>query len=87
LKALGYETKLPTTFYSFSKIAVNALTRIQARQWSGKKNITTYAVYPGFCDTDMTKHALGSRSPEIGADSILYVVHTPQNELENGTFY
>jgi NAD(P)-dependent dehydrogenase (short-subunit alcohol dehydrogenase family) len=87
LEALGYDTKSISIIYHFSKIAVNALTRIQARQWSGQKNITTYAVCPGFCDTDMTKHAPGSRSPEIGADSILYVVQTPQNELENGAFY
>ncbi len=60
------------------------LTRTQARQWSGKKNITTYAVCPGFCSTDINPHAPGGRSPELGADSILYLVETPQNELENG---
>ena len=56
-------------------------------QWSGKKNITTYAVCPGFCTTDITRHAPGSRPPELGADSILYLVFTPQDQLENGAFY
>jgi NAD(P)-dependent dehydrogenase (short-subunit alcohol dehydrogenase family) len=63
------------------------LTRTQARQCSGKKNITTYAVCPGFCSTDINQHAPGGRSPELGADSILYLVETLQNELENGEFY
>jgi NAD(P)-dependent dehydrogenase (short-subunit alcohol dehydrogenase family) len=87
LKALGYENEPSTLIYSLSKVAVNALTRIQARQWSGNKNITTYSVCPGFCSTDLSHHAPGSRPPELGADSILYVVDTPQNELENGEFY
>jgi hypothetical protein len=35
----------------------------------------------------MSGYAPGSRSPEIGADSILYLVETPQSELDNGEFY
>ncbi len=53
---------------------------------SGQK-IFIYAVCPGFCATDLNDHATGARSPEIGADSILYVINTPVNELENGAFY
>jgi hypothetical protein len=35
----------------------------------------------------MSKHAPDSRPPELGADSILYVVNTDYNKLENGAFY
>lgn len=35
----------------------------------------------------MSGYAPGSRSPEIGADSILYLVETPQSQLDNGEFY
>lgn len=39
LKTLGYESKSPTIVYKFSKVVLYALSRIQARQWTGKKKI------------------------------------------------
>jgi hypothetical protein len=32
-------------------------------------------------------HHTGSRSTELGAESILYVVKAPKADLENGEFY
>ncbi|CAF2537734.1 unnamed protein product [Rotaria sp. Silwood2] len=84
---LGYNPKSSYLIYSVTKAAVIALTRIEARQWSRAKNVLVLSVCPGFCATDMNKNAPGAHSAELGADSILYVVNTPQNELGNGCFY
>ncbi|UJR12551.1 hypothetical protein I4U23_016727 [Adineta vaga] len=43
------------------------------------------AVCPELCSTDLSNKAEGGRSPEIGADSILYCVYT--EKLENGQFW
>ena len=80
-------TKLPALSYAGSKTALTALTHIQARQWSGAKNVLVVAVCPGYCSTDMNNHGPGSRPPALGAESILYVVNTPKADLENGEFY
>jgi len=87
VETIGYNNRISFLPYGVSKAALIALTRIEARQWSGAKKIFVYAVCPGYCSTDGTKHAPDSRPPELGADSILYVVNTPSDELENGTFY
>ncbi|CAF1241771.1 unnamed protein product [Rotaria sordida] len=87
LKDLGYHNKTNSLIYSISKAALNALTQIEAREWSTSKNLLIVSVSPGFCATDMTQNASNARSPEIGADSILHAVNTSQNELQNGTFY
>ncbi|CAF3185475.1 unnamed protein product [Rotaria sp. Silwood2] len=70
-----------------TKAAVIALTRIEARQCSGTKNVLMLSVCPGFCATDINKNASGARHAKFGADSILYVINAPQCELENGCFY
>jgi NAD(P)-dependent dehydrogenase (short-subunit alcohol dehydrogenase family) len=87
LEKSGYDVKSLSLIYSVSKAAVNSLTRIQARQWSDSKKVLVLSVCPGFCATDMTRHALDARPAELGAESILYVVNIPQNQLENGQFY
>ncbi|CAF0820617.1 unnamed protein product [Rotaria sordida] len=87
LKKAGYPDDLHYLAYGISKAALIALTRVQARQYSDGKNIFMYSVCPGFCNTDINKHAPGTRSPELGADSILYAVNTPNDKLENGAFY
>ena len=79
--------KLPGLSYPGSKTALTALTRIQARQWSGAKNVLLLAVCPGYCSTDLNNHGPGSRPAALGADSILHVVNTPRVDLENGEFY
>jgi len=87
LDDLGYHNKAFTLIYGISKAALNTLTQIEAREWSPIKNLLVLSVSPGFCATDMTEHASNARSPEMGADSILHAIHTPQNQLENGGFY
>ncbi|CAF3249822.1 unnamed protein product [Rotaria sp. Silwood2] len=87
LKKVGYPDDLHYLAYGISKAALIALTRVQARQYSDDKNIFMYSVCPGYCSTDINKHAPGARSPELGADSILYAVNTPNDKLENGAFY
>jgi len=87
LEKLGYSQTAFGLIYGVSKAALTALTGIEARQWSGAKNVLVLSVCPGFCSTDLNNHAPGSRSPELGADSILYVVNTPAKDLQNGEFY
>ena len=75
-------------YYSASKLGINILTRIEARDWNKKytvKNVIISAVCPGFCATDITNNAPNGRSPELGADSILHAVYT--KDLENGQFW
>ena len=72
--------------YGASKAALNALTRVEAREWKNK-NVLVFSVCPGFCSTDLNNHAEGARDPALGAESIAYVVNTPTDELENGAMY
>jgi len=75
-------------YYSISKLALNTLTRIEARDWNKKytaKNVIISSVCPGFCATDINGHAKAARPAELGADSILHVVFT--ENLENGQFW
>lgn len=87
LDDLGYHNTTSTTIYGVSKAALNALSQIEAREWSTAKNLLVLSVSPGFCATNMTEYSSGARSPELGADSILRAVNTPCNELKNGGFY
>jgi carbonyl reductase 1 len=80
-------TKLPYSAYGASKTALNALTRVQACKWSGAKNVLVLAVTPGYCATDLSNQAPGSRPAALGAESILHAVKAPQADLENGEFY
>ncbi len=75
-------------YYGASKLGVNILTLLEARDWNKKysaTNVIISAVCPGFCATDLNNKAEGARSAELGADSILHAVYT-QN-LENGQFW
>ncbi|CAF1273970.1 unnamed protein product [Adineta steineri] len=87
LENIGYNTKSEVLVYGVTKMALNALTQIEAREWSTTKNLVIVSVTPGFCSTDMTQHASEARPAELGAYSILYVVNAHQNELINGAFY
>jgi NAD(P)-dependent dehydrogenase (short-subunit alcohol dehydrogenase family) len=87
LEEFGYDSKLPYLIYGTSKAALIALTRVEAREWSGAKNVLVLSVTPGLCKTDLSNHAPEARSAELGADSILFPVNAPPNELENGQFY
>ncbi|CAF0989418.1 unnamed protein product [Adineta ricciae] len=87
LERIGYSSEIPFPSYTVSKAALIALTRCQARQYCKDKNLFIYSVCPGFCATDLNGNAAGARSAALGADSIMYVINTPTNELENGAFY
>ena len=87
LNAIGYGAELPFTIYGISKAAVNALTIIEAREWAKEKNILVVSVTPGFCATDINQNASDARPAADGADSILFAVNSPRNEIENGGFY
>ena len=94
-KTVGFEPiKLPgfenanVLYYCLSKLGLNILTILEARDWNKKysaKNVIISAVCPGFCATDLNNKAPGARSPELGADSILHAVYT--ENLENGQFW
>ena len=87
LEDLGYHITLQPLLYGVSKAALNALTQIEARQWSSVKHLLVLSVSPGFCATDMTEHAAAARSPALGADSILHALNTSHEALVNGGFY
>ncbi len=87
LENLGYNLKSAFLVYGVTKAALNALTQVEARQWSSIKNLLVVSVTPGLCATDMVQNISNARSPELGANSVLYVVNASRNELENGGFY
>jgi carbonyl reductase 1 len=87
LESLGYNPTSRALVYGVSKAALNALTQVEVREWSNIKNLLIVSVTPGLCATDLARGVPNARSPELGADSVLYVVNTPQNKLENGGFY
>lgn len=84
---IGYNLKSTFLVYGVTKAALNSLAQIQARQWSNNKNLLVVNATPGLCSTDMTENTPKGRSPELGANSILYLVNTDRNQLENGGFY
>lgn len=87
-KTVGFEHPMHQllVFYGVSKIAVNILTRIEARDWNyPAKNVIVSAICPDFCQTDMNGRSADARSPELGADSILHGVY--DNDIENGRFW
>jgi NAD(P)-dependent dehydrogenase (short-subunit alcohol dehydrogenase family) len=57
LDNLGYDPKTPALLYGLSKAALNALSQIEARQWSPTKHLLVLSIHPGHCATDMTRNA------------------------------
>jgi carbonyl reductase 1 len=71
----------PTTAYGMSKIALNALTFIQQKQFNEDKtrqDIIVNAVHPGYVNTDMTNHK-GPLTIEQGADAPKYLALLPNH--------
>ena len=87
LDDLGYHLQTHPILYGLSKVALNALSQIEARQWSPMQHLLVLSISPGFCATDMTQNAATARSAELGAESILRGINTPHDELVNGGFY
>ena len=73
-------------FYGVSKIVVNILTRLEARDWKYPgKNVIISAICPGYCQTDMNGKAVDARPAEMGVDSILHGVY--DEKIESGRFW
>ncbi|XP_075217594.1 carbonyl reductase [NADPH] 1-like [Lycorma delicatula] len=77
----------PQTAYSFSKVAVSALTFIQQREFNNDKreDLVVNCVHPGVVDTDMTDHK-GPMSPEQGADAPIKLALLPHYTDIKGKF-
>ncbi len=60
-----------TPFYSTSKAALNALTKIFSQELKSE-NISVNSVCPGWCRTDMG--GMGGRDPALGAKSVVDVL-------------
>mmetsp|Transcript_52124 Transcript_52124/g.84229 ORF Transcript_52124/g.84229 Transcript_52124/m.84229 type:complete len:319 (+) Transcript_52124:27-983(+) len=65
----------PNTCYGVSKAALNALTRIMARELA-PRNILVNSCCPGWCATDMSSHS-GPRSAAQGADTPAFLAMLP----------
>lgn len=73
-----------TAAYRISKAALNALTRIVAAEVAGK-NIKVNSMCPGWVRTDMGGSS-APRSPEKGADTIVWLATLPADGPTNGFF-
>lgn len=70
--------------YRISKTALNALTRVLGNELKGT-NILVNSVCPGWVKTDMGG-ANASRTPEQGADTIVWLATLPDNGPTSGFF-
>lgn len=69
--------------YSFSKLALIAMTKVWAREEAGN-GIKINSCCPGYCDTDMTSHH-GTRSPEEGAKNA--VLPATMSQCPTGEYF
>ena len=68
----GRMNKWPKMFYCSSKIFMCAYASVLGRELAGR-NIQTYSMSPGFCQTDMTKGKGAQRTAAKGAETIVYL--------------
>ena len=87
LDKIGYTSKMDLFHYGMSQAAVIILTRIQARQSANSRKVFRYSVCPGYSATNINGHDPNARPAELGADSIVHVINTPYEQLENDAFY
>lgn len=73
------------TDYSVSKLALNAYSRVLARQLEGHR-VSVNCFCPGFTRTDMTG-GWGQRSAKEAAAAAASLVLLPQEELPTGKFF
>lgn len=81
--------------YRQSKLADMLLTRYWAKQF-GERGIGVYCQHPGLVSTQLSRDAgwfvkgffsLFGRSPEKGAESLIYLAQSTNDELHSGAFY
>ncbi|CAG0901771.1 unnamed protein product [Cyprideis torosa] len=72
----------PESPYSFSKVAVSALTRVQQRQFDAdeRPGIFVNHVHPGYVDTSLS-NGKGYLTPEEGAVAPVYAALIPKHAL------
>lgn len=68
--------------YGMSKLALNALTKVLARD---EPSIAVNCMDPGYCQTDMNRMA-GTRTAE-GADTVAYLALLDALKVESGLYY
>jgi len=73
--------------YRFSKVAINALTRIINDEYKDK-NILANSMCPGFVKTDMTggEKSPAKLTPEEGADTAVWLATLPDDGPRGGFF-
>lgn len=72
--------------YGISKIGVNILTRILARD-NIINGVTYNAVHPGYVKTNMTAHGNPIITPEHGAETVLAAVLQPVDNAVTGQYW
>jgi NAD(P)-dependent dehydrogenase (short-subunit alcohol dehydrogenase family) len=72
--------------YCVSKVALNALTRLFASELKGYPDIKVNCADPGWVRTDMGGKS-APRSPEQGADTIVWLATLPAEGPTDGVFY
>ncbi len=81
--------------YRQSKLGIILLTRWWAKEFS-EKNIGAYSQHPGLVSTELGRGGNWfvrkffdwfGKTPEQGAQTLLYLIQTPVDELENGAYY
>jgi carbonyl reductase 1 len=91
-KSIGYPTPFvfPTPTYSMSKIALNALSKVQQKQFDLDKTrhgIIVNSVCPGYCKSDLTRGS-GLLSTKQGAESSVYLALLPEDfKGQKGVLY
>jgi carbonyl reductase 1 len=88
-KGTATEEGWPSNTYSVSKMGVNALTRVLARDEAkntSRKGVLINACCPGWCKTDMAGPR-APRSPEEGADVAVFLALLPKDTHANGLFF
>lgn len=76
---------MSTPFYSISKTALNALTRVIANEVRRNTDIKVNAMCPGWVRTDMGGMN-ADRSVEEGADTAIWLATLPSNGPSSGFF-
>jgi len=75
----------PSTCYGISKLALNALTRVQFRE-EKREDVLIFATCPGWCSTAMSSYG-GPRTAAKGAETPAWLALLPPNSNVKPGFY